>query len=97
MVYVIHFKSKFHHAQHYVGYCAPGKLLARIKRHMDGHGSKLMRAVTEAGIEWNVVHVWDDADRAFERSLKNKKKTRSFCPACSGKELSSFVANFKTA
>lgn len=86
MVYLIHFKSKLSHAQHYIGYCEPTNLGQRIDTHMSGQGSKLLRAATEAGIEWMVVHVWHDADRKFERKLKRRKDTPRFCPACTGKD-----------
>jgi hypothetical protein len=81
MIYLIHFKSKLHHAQHYLGFCEDGNLDARIERHKQGNGSKLLRAVNIAGIEWEVVRVWD-GDRHFERALKNKKHAQRICPIC---------------
>jgi len=83
IVYLVHFKTKLHHAQHYLGYCESGNLENRIDRHMRGDGSKLLKAATEAGIEWSVVHTWD-GDRNSERALKNRKHTSRFCPACKG-------------
>lgn len=41
-----------------------------------------MKAVTEAGIEWEVVRTWPDGDRTLERHLKNRKKAWTFCPHC---------------
>jgi predicted GIY-YIG superfamily endonuclease len=80
-VYLIHFNEKLHHAQHYIGYT--DDLNARMDRHMAGLGSKLIKAVIEAGITFKIAKVWE-GDRSLERSLKNKKKARLFCPCCAG-------------
>lgn len=82
IVYLIHFNSKLHHAQHYIGWCKPQNLGRRINHHVGGTGAKLMRAVTEAGIEWHVVKTWHGVTRHFERKLKNRKNASSMCPAC---------------
>jgi predicted GIY-YIG superfamily endonuclease len=81
MVYLIHFSSKLHHAQHYVGF-VDGNLPRRIRRHKSGRGAKLLAAVTLNGIGWQVVRVWPEGNREFERKLKNYKKARCFCPVC---------------
>jgi predicted GIY-YIG superfamily endonuclease len=83
MVYLIHFKTPLKHASHYIGFTeTPETLERRIDHHRKGSGAKLMRAVVEAGIEFEVVRTWDDADRDFERKLKNKKNSRILCPIC---------------
>lgn len=41
-----------------------------------------MRAVSEVGISFDVVRTWEDGDRNFERSLKNKKHSSRLCPVC---------------
>ncbi len=81
MVYLIHFNEKLHHAQHYLGF-VEGDLGQRITLHKSGRGAKLLAAINEQGIEWNVVRIWRGADRNFERKLKNRKKARCFCPVC---------------
>jgi predicted GIY-YIG superfamily endonuclease len=81
MVYLIHFSEKLHHAQHYIGY-VKSNLSERLHQHKTGQGAKLLKAVNECGIEWEVVKVWRKGDRHFERKLKNYKKARRFCPFC---------------
>lgn len=83
MVYLIHFESKLHHAQHYIGFVEKN-LKQRIKKHKTNKGAKLLIAVNEKGISWQVVKVWEDGDRTFERKLKNRKKSRCLCPVCKG-------------
>lgn len=78
-VYLIHFDRQLGHAQHYIGWA--GSLEARIRHHLAGTGARLMRAVTLAGISWEVVRTWE-GDRYLERKLKNRKDARSLCPAC---------------
>ena len=81
IIYLICFDKPYHHARHYLGFTTD--LQKRIDKHMSGEGSKLLRAVTEAGITWSVVKTWE-GDRNFERSLKNKKNTPKLCPRCGG-------------
>jgi hypothetical protein len=84
MVYLIHFSEKLHHAQHYLGFVA-GDLMQGIEQHRANRGAKLLAAVNNNGINWQVVRVWLTGDRRFERKLKNYKKSRCFCPLCLGK------------
>jgi predicted GIY-YIG superfamily endonuclease len=84
MVYLIHFQTKLHHAQHYLGF-ASDNLMQRIEMHRTNRGAKLLAAVNDNGINWQVVRVWLNGDRCLERKLKNYKKSRCFCPVCSGK------------
>ena len=44
MVYLIHFQSKLHHAQHYIGFVETD-LLQRIELHLSNKGAKLLAAV----------------------------------------------------
>jgi len=71
MVYLIHFDTKFHHTQHYLGFVdhlAGHKLENRVEYRKKGRGSRLLRAVALAKIDFNVVRTWPDGDRNFERS-----------------------------
>jgi len=81
MVYLIHFQTKLHHAEHYLGF-VEHNLPQRLKKHKAGTGAKLLAALNRAGIAWDVVRVWKDGDRHFERQLKNRKKSRCLCPVC---------------
>lgn len=85
-VYLVHFEQPYEHALHYVGYCGSiTGLPSRMQYHRTGRGSRLLKAVTEAGIAWSVVRVWPDADRNYERRLKGHAGTR-YCPACAGEK-----------
>lgn len=82
-VYVIHFDTPFHHAQHYVGWTQEPNIERRMDRHFKGAGARIMRAVSAEGITWSVVRVFHNVDRHFERWLKDQKRTGDFCPVCS--------------
>lgn len=84
MVYLIHFEEKYHHSRHYIGFVdgKEDRLKSRIEYHRAGRGSKLLKAVAQALINFKVVRVWRDGDRNFERKLKNNKKSSRFCPIC---------------
>lgn len=80
MVYLIHLEEPYKHAQHYIGYTK--NLQKRMYDHELGtRGSKFLKAVREAGINFSVVRTWD-GDRSLERKLKKQKKSRLLCPIC---------------
>jgi len=82
MVYLLHFSEKVaDHAQHYIGYSDIG-IERRLERHLNGNGSRLVRAAVQLGIEVKVARLWPNGDRKFERKLKNRKKARCLCPLC---------------
>ena len=83
-VYLICFDAHYHHAKHYIGFAQNG-VDNRLERHRSGQGSRLLRAVMQAGINFDVVRVWNDVDRNFERKLKKRKNSKHFCPRCGGK------------
>lgn len=83
-VYLICFHEKYYHAKHYIGFARNG-VDKRIERHRKGQGARLLRALVLAGIGFDVVRVWDDVDRHFERKLKKRKNAKHFCPNCGGK------------
>lgn len=87
MVYLIHFNLPFKHAEHYIGFVEnKGNLDARMNHHRTGSGSRLMHAVSKAGIGWEIARLWEDGDRNFERKLKNWKKNKRLCPICKAKK-----------
>jgi hypothetical protein len=81
MIYIIRFKKPYYHARHYVGYCAEGALEERLTRHRAGQGSRLMRAIGIAGIDFTVAKTYP-GDRLLERRLKQSKNTPRYCPLC---------------
>ena len=83
MIYLIHFQTNFKHARHYVGFVEQESgLEERLKKHRGGTGAKLMRAVSNAGIDFLVARVWPNGDRNAERKIKNRKETPTLCPVC---------------
>lgn len=79
-VYLIHFDRKYHHTEHYIGYskCLPD----RIENHKHNTGARLLKAVNQADITWNVVRTWQVDGQGLERQLKNQKHSARFCPVC---------------
>ncbi|OJW08019.1 MAG: hypothetical protein BGO49_20735 [Planctomycetales bacterium 71-10] len=81
-VYLIHFQTRYRHAGHYLGFATD--LEQRLDQHRAGRGARLLEVVGGAGIGWKVVRVWA-GDRAFERTLKRRKKApKRLCPICRG-------------
>lgn len=83
MVYLIHFERAYRHARHYIGFVADKRnLQRRIEHHRAGRGARLLKAVADSNIAFDVVRTWPDGDRTFERRLKNRKETPRLCPVC---------------
>jgi hypothetical protein len=76
MIYILHFDTAYHHARHYVRYCADGTLDQRLARHRASQESRLMLAIEHAGIDFTVA-LTHPGDRKFERKLKRAKKSPS--------------------
>lgn len=82
-VYLIHFEKPFKHAKHYIGFSSSKRnVQLRLDHHRHGRGSRLLRAVAEAGISFDVVRIWEEGDRTFERKLKRRKEAPKLCPIC---------------
>jgi hypothetical protein len=86
MVYLIHFDVPLGdlcnprgRAQHYIGYTED--LEQRLEQHRNGNGSAIMAAVSEAGIPWRLVRVWEGG-RDVERRLKRQHNAPRLCPIC---------------
>lgn len=84
-VYLAHFSQPFRHAQHYIG--KTNNLDRRELEHRAGRGSRLLKIISDVGIDWSIVRTWEFPDgksaSQFERALKKKQKSsRRFCPVC---------------
>lgn len=79
-VYLLHFeRSLADHAQHYLGWA--GDLEARLAEHRSGNGARLMAAISDHRIDWELVRTWEGT-RALERRLKDQHDARALCPKC---------------
>ena len=85
-VYLIHFDTPLGdlanshgQAQHYLG--STDDLKARLERHKQGNGARIMQVVSEAGISWQLVRTWEGG-REMERKLKRQHNAPRLCPVC---------------
>ena len=81
-VYLIHFDEKLCHAQHYIGFTT--NITNRMKCHRNNSGAKLLRAINQLGLKWQVVRTWENETISFEYELKATKNAANLCPICSG-------------
>lgn len=82
VIYLLHFDQPLEHAQHYVGFCERLEGVdSRMQHHQNGRGSKLLKAVTEHGIDFHIVRLWKGT-RSDERAIKNGGHSPQFCPRC---------------
>jgi predicted GIY-YIG superfamily endonuclease len=79
-VYLLHFNKPYAHARHYCGF-AESDVEARVAEHRAGRGARLCAVAVSAGIELELVQVWPEGDRRFERKLKDGSLT-TLCPLC---------------
>ncbi len=81
LVYLLHFKRKMGHAQHYLGKTTD--LRQRMSDHRGGQGARILAECNRRGIRYEVVRTWKRADRGLERRLKSLHRA-DLCPRCSG-------------
>jgi len=98
MVYLLHYFSSLHHAQHYLGYSQGVRddHQQRIRKHANGtSGAHLPQAFYRQGIPFVIARTWWEGDRTVERKLKNLKNARLLCPICRVASLKSKAAYMK--
>lgn len=83
IVYLIHFERRHYRALHYMGWTSL-TLSERLQRHLTDRGAKLLRAINQLGIGYQVVRQWENVPQSFEITLKRRKNHKSLCPVCMG-------------
>ena len=78
---LLHFDTPFKHAKHYLGFTEKEDIDERLHDHINGNGSKLMKAVTNAGITFKIARLWYNVTRKDERRMKNNRGAK-YCPIC---------------
>src|ERR1700737_4132862 len=95
-VYLIHFHRVIGNsanrrgtAGHYLG--STSALEYRLQNHRNGNGAALMRAVSEAGISWELARLWRfdsyEQARAWEKRLKKRGHNPQQCPRCNPHQI----------
>jgi predicted GIY-YIG superfamily endonuclease len=78
-IYLLHFKVRYKHADHYTGWTT--NLDARLAEHRAGNGARLLAVIKEQGIEWTLARTWQGT-RSRERQIKNMGGAARHCPTC---------------
>lgn len=84
-VYLIHFETPNHHAEHYTGSCRD--LQRRLDLHRAGRGSALLAHLARAGKPWQLAALYTGplkAARNAEAIIKAAHNGPRYCPLCSG-------------
>jgi predicted GIY-YIG superfamily endonuclease len=83
-VYLVHLNDKLsNHAQHYIGYAEDIKV--RYYQHGTKYGARMLYVARERELTWVLARIWPQANRKFERKLKNRKNAKYLCPICNPK------------
>ena len=84
-VYVLHFDTPLHHAQHYIG--STTNLKERLIRHAKGQGARLTQVLVANGKGWKVGGLFQvevGEERAAEREAKKSHNGGRYCSLCGG-------------
>lgn len=79
-IYLLHFSKNLCHARHYIG--ASQNVEKRVAEHKKNPRPKILKACKENDITFDIVRVWKNKERGFERLLKNRKNAPELCPIC---------------
>lgn len=85
-LYLIHLDEPFGHAGHYLG--STTDLERRMRQHGTKEGARLLQAVRNAGISWQVSRTWDLGSVGLsealtrEYALKRQGGLARLCPLC---------------
>lgn len=83
-LYLLCFDRPYKHARHYLGFSYT-TARRRLGRHLMGRGSRLLKYVIEAGINFRIVRTWQGKAedlRKLERSYKVSGHLKALCPRC---------------
>lgn len=80
-LYLLHFHPSYQHARHYLGWTAGKDPCERIRTHLLGRGSPLIKAAIHFGCRILVADTFP-GDRIKERLLKRRSHVRAWCPLC---------------
>jgi hypothetical protein len=86
-VYLLHFDEPMPRnrgqvvapVQHYVGWA--GRLADRLEHHRRGSGARILAALAERGIGFELARTWR-GDRHLERRIKTRTHFSRLCPRC---------------
>lgn len=79
-VYLLHLDPAYKHARHYIGWTKD--LPARLERHREGKGARLMEVIKQAGGGFHLARTWAGG-RDRERAIKDRHEAPKLCPTCS--------------
>lgn len=86
-IYILHFDTPLHHAEHYAGCTAD--LRQRLTTHACGQGSRLCEVLMEKGIAWRLgsLATCTLGDmRRLERLLKRQHESGRYCELCAARD-----------
>lgn len=77
-VYLLHFSTPYKHARHYLG--STRDLPTRLRQHGTRQGARLMQAVEQAGIRWELARTWLGGREIEKQSKRGKNAPRLKTP-----------------
>lgn len=84
VVYLLHFHGPPSVNAHYVGISTPTRLLARMREHAAGRGSKATSAACRLGLTWCLARTFETRNRRLETRLQQHPGLDALCPVCRG-------------
>lgn len=86
MLYLLHFDTPHHHAEHYLG--STNNLRRRLTQHATGRGAKLTAALHNQNEHWKLAALYipksheTRSRKQLERRAKRRHNSRAYCPIC---------------
>jgi predicted GIY-YIG superfamily endonuclease len=84
-VYLLHAELPLGGAAHYVGITLRGRLLRRLREHVNGYGTTRTRLLVEHGARLQLARTWATDDKTLETEKTKADQKAGLCPICRGR------------
>jgi len=83
VLYLLHFEQPVRNCRHYLGITWKTHLMRRLRQHEGHHGANLTSKVSQLGVRFHLVCVWEGATFKQERDIKRASHFSKLCYMCS--------------
>lgn len=97
-VYLLHAELPLGGVTHYVGITLRGRLLRRLREHINGYGTRRTAELIAYGAQLDLARTWSTDDQNLEHEKAKADPKAGLCPICRGRpRLRGYTTNRSSA